>query len=113
LRDIQNRLKHRFGFLQYLIVPESQDKQTRPFECARPSAVDLIAVLRTVELDDQTDFIAIKIRNVRPNVVLTSELEATQATRAQAVPQSLRLAPVLVVRSTLAVVRVRVGKGGL
>jgi hypothetical protein len=85
--EVQDRLKHRLDFLQHLIVPESQDKQTLAFEGLRARAVDFLAVLRTIEFDDQLEFVAVEVHDVGRYGMLAAELESAQAPRTQVVPQ--------------------------
>jgi hypothetical protein len=86
-REIQNRLKHRFGFLQNLIVPESQDPQTLPLQCMCPRAFDFLIVQRTAELDDQFESFAVEVHDARWNRMPAAEFESIKRPCAQVVPE--------------------------
>ena len=88
----KDRLKHAFGILQNLIVPEANDPITfRAKEC-RSRRVIGFAMLAAVKLDDQAGIDARKVDNEWANGDLTAELVTAKLTIAEPLPeQSFRL----------------------
>ena len=83
-----NRGQHTVRIPKDIIVPESDDPEPSRLQPtgALRIVVRLLLVLPAVKLDNQSPFIADKIRDVLADCLLTPKLEAEQLVSAQMAP---------------------------
>ncbi len=77
-----NLFQHRFGLLEYLVVPETQNMNALVFE-ERASALVInlrgrCIMLTTVQLNRELFLVAVEIENVVAEGVLATELAVRQ-----------------------------------
>jgi hypothetical protein len=91
--DLSNNFKNSFGLAQDVVVPKAKYLNTLLFEVSRSPLVIgklvVLVMLTAINLDRQLCFTTIKVNDVWTNWVLTSELEATHCSVAQAGPKSM------------------------
>jgi len=75
------------GFNQYLIVPKPHDKQSFALQRLGSRCVQFRRVLRTIEFDNQSARVAMKIHNVGWQRVLAAKPEALEMTSPQVIPE--------------------------
>src|SRR3546814_13900261 len=75
---IPDRVDHCFWLLQRVVVPESQDSPALCFQVPAPGRIDMVVVLRAIQLHDQLLRHTTKVGDVWRNRVLAPELQTIQ-----------------------------------
>src|SRR5690606_13743845 len=87
-RNPINFLQDSLGFLQGLIIPETQHHDAHILKIQRPLRITLTTMLRTIKLDRQLRRLAIEVDDVGRQRVLTAKLQTAQPPRTQVIPET-------------------------
>ena len=84
---VEDRLNHHFGLHQYIVIPETHNRQALRFKITGALRIDLRTMLRTVKLDDQFPGLAIEIGDIGRDRMLAPEFEPAKSPASQAFPE--------------------------
>jgi hypothetical protein len=85
-----NRIRHRVGFVQHLIVPEPEYPKPRIPQSLIADAISrIVLMLTTIHLDNQTHLKTNEIKHEIKEWMLAAKLEPRHLPATQALPQAL------------------------
>jgi len=91
LKLAKKSLEHAVHIRQHIDIPKSPDAEPLGFEICRSLVVIytgmLLCMLPAIELNDETNFEAHKVRNIRPDRILSPELEPCKSPSAHIAPK--------------------------